>query len=162
MNIFSEFDQFCMQKALQEAKTAFQEDEVPIGAVLVHEGKILVSGHNEVEKNKDATCHAEMVVIRKASKILEDFRLINTTLYVTVEPCLMCLGGLILSRVGEVVWGCPDLRHGADGSFCQIPIERHPIHRIRTRSGLFAQESKELLQTFFQEKRERKRNLNAL
>ncbi len=158
MDIFTLADQLYMQEALEEAKIAFEKDEVPVGAVLVYQGKIIARGHNSVEKEKDVTCHAEMVCIRNASQTLGDWRLVDTTLYVTLEPCSMCLGALILSRVKEVVWAAPEPRHGALGSFCMLPIKEHPIHQIQTRSGLRKEEAKHLLQTFFREKRERRRN----
>lgn len=146
-----------MRIALEEAQKSFLADEVPVGALLVKEGKILARAHNVVERKKDATAHAEIEVIREATKILDDWRLVNTTLYVTLEPCLMCMGATILSRIKKIVWGCKDPRHGASESLIDIQALSHPIHTVEIVSGLMAEESKELMQKFFRKKREEKR-----
>ncbi len=146
-----------MELALKQARIAFDKNEVPIGAVLVHENKVLSKAHNQVEFFKDATCHAELFCIKEGSKILGDFRLQETTLYVTVEPCIMCLGAAILSRVKQIIWGCSDKRHGALGGLVNLSFLKHPIHQVETFSGLMEDEAKYLMQTFFQKIRKEKK-----
>jgi tRNA(adenine34) deaminase len=147
-----------MQEALKEAQIAFEEDEVPIGAVLVHEKKIIAKGRNSVEVSALAMNHAEVNCLKEGAKILKNWRLINTTLYVTVEPCIMCIGAIILSRVKKVIWGCPDLRHGGCGSITNLLTLSHPIHQVVGQGGLLEEEAKELLQTFFKKKRNNERS----
>src|ERR1700761_6222819 len=108
-------DEKFMLEALKEAWKAFLKDEVPVGAVLVQDNRIIARGHNQVEMLKDATAHAEMLCITSGEAALENWRLIDTTLYATIEPCCMCAGALFLSRVPTLVWGAPDIRHGANG-----------------------------------------------
>ena len=153
MREFTDEDMRFMRLALDEARVAFEQNEVPIGAILTFENKVLATSHNQVEFFKDATCHAEILCMKEGAKILGDFRLIETTLYVTVEPCLMCFGASILSRVKKIVWGCGDMRHGALGGLIDLSKLKHPIHTPELVSGLFAEESKLLMQTFFQKRR---------
>lgn len=150
---FSEEDQFFMQQALQEAQVAFAMGEVPIGAVLVWEGSILAKAHNLVETRQDATVHAEMLCLRQASQVLQNWRLINTTLYCTLEPCAMCAGAMLLSRVKRLVYAAPDIRHGADGSWCTLLSQIHPTHRLSVERGLLADPSADLLRRFFRKRR---------
>ncbi len=157
MREFTDDDKLFMSLALEEANLAFEEKEVPIGAVMVHEKRVLAKAHNKVEAFKDATCHAEIFCIKEAAKILGDFRLVETTLYVTLEPCIMCLGASILSRVGTIVWGCSDKRHGALGGLIDLSFLKHPIHQVQILSGLMADESRSLIQKFFKERRSENR-----
>lgn len=150
---FSKEDQFFMQQALQEAQAAFVMGEVPIGAVLVQEGNILVKAHNLVETRRDATAHAEMLCLQKASQVLQNWRLLKTTLYSTLEPCSMCAGAMLLARVERLIYAAPDLRHGADGSWCSLLSQRHPTHRLAVERGLLAESSAELLRRFFRKQR---------
>lgn len=143
-----------MYQALQEAEKAFVLQEVPVGAVLVKNNVVIARGHNLIEQEKNPTKHAEIVCIEKACQIFQDWRLEECTLYVTLEPCPMCLGALIQARVKKVVWGAKDPRGGALGSFCNLIEKPHPIHQIESIGGIFADESKELLQKFFQMRRE--------
>ena len=147
-----------MREALKEAKRAFQEDEVPIGAVLVHEGKIIARGHNQVELLKDATAHAEMLCLTSGASVLENWRLLGTTLYCTLEPCTMCAGAMLLSRVHTLVWGAPDIRQGACGSWVNLFNQPHPCHTLEIRSGVLQAESADLMRQFFQKKRNEKCN----
>ncbi len=146
-------DEAFMAEALRQAWIAFQKEEVPVGAVLVHEGKIIARGHNQVELLKDATAHAEMLCITAGASALEDWRLLETTLYCTIEPCPMCAGALLLSRVKTLVWGAPDLRHGAGGSFIDLFAEKHPTHSIEIRKGIYEAEAAHLMKTFFEMRR---------
>lgn len=149
-------DEKFMLEALKEAWKAYLEDEVPIGAVLVSEGKIIARGYNQVEMLNDATAHAEMLCITSGAAALENWRLNGTTLYSTIEPCSMCAGALFLSRVHRLVWGAPDLRHGANGSWVDLFAKEHPIHCVEVKNGVLADYAGELMRQFFREKREEK------
>lgn len=153
MREFTDEERVFMGLAMSEALEAFEKKEVPIGAVLVYENDVLARAHNQVEFFKDATCHAEILCIKQGVKRIGDFRLNDTTLYVTVEPCIMCLGASILSRIKRIIWGCSDKRHGACGGLIDLSILKHPIHQVEMASGLMADEARELLQTFFQKRR---------
>jgi len=146
-----------MHLAIKEAKKAYQMGEVPVGAVLVCNNEVIARAHNLVETRQDASAHAELLCISKASKNLNNWRLLNATLYSTLEPCSMCAGGIFLSRVGTVVWGAPDLRHGANGSWINLFEPTHPTHQVKTRKGVLADLSCELMKSFFQNRRCQKR-----
>ena len=145
-----------MQEALKEARKAYKEGEVPVGAVLVWNGKVIARGHNQAELLKDATAHAEMLCMGSGAAVLENWRLLDTTLYCTIEPCCMCAGALFLSRVKRLVWGALDVRHGANGSFCDLFALKHPTHSIEVTSGILADECGALIQEFFRERRNQK------
>lgn len=149
-------DQRFMLAALKEAWKAFQAKEVPVGAVLVHKGSIIARGHNQVEMLKDATAHAEMLCLTAGSSAMSDWRLEETTLYCTVEPCSMCAGAMLLSRIKALVWGAPDIRHGANGSWVDLFAQKHPTHEIELRSGVYAEYSAALMRDFFQARRKEK------
>lgn len=152
-------DEKYMLEALKEAWKAFCRDEVPVGAVLVHEGRIISRGYNQVEMLKDATAHAEMLCITAGEVALENWRLINTTLYVTIEPCCMCAGAMFLSRVPTLVWGAPDLRHGANGSWINVFEKTHPTHTMNVRSGVLHEYAAMMMRDFFQKRRQQKKAL---
>lgn len=147
-------DIFYMNEACKEAAKAFEADEVPIGAVLVFQEKIIARAHNRVEELQDASAHAEMICLRLAMKYFNSWRLLDTTLYSTLEPCSMCAGTLLLSRVSTLVWGARDIRQGASGSWVDLLNIRHPMHKLEVRSGIMEEESGDLLKKFFQKKRE--------
>lgn len=149
-------DEKFMLEALKEAWKAFQKDEVPVGAVLVKEGRVIARGHNQVEMLKDATAHAEMLCITSGEAALDNWRLAQTTLYSTIEPCCMCAGALFLSRIPHLVWGAPDLRHGANGSWINVFEKIHPTHTISIRNGVLEEHAAILMRDFFQKKRKRK------
>lgn len=151
-------DERFMLEALKQAWKAYQDEEVPVGAVLVHKGKIISRGYNQVEMLKDATAHAEMLCITAGEGALENWRLADTTLYVTIEPCTMCAGAMLLARVPTLVWGAPDLRHGANGSWVNLFEKQHPTHSIQVRSGVLADHCAGLMRDFFQKRREEKKN----
>ncbi|WP_455244059.1 tRNA adenosine(34) deaminase TadA [Petrachloros mirabilis] len=144
-----ERDQAFMQLALDEAARAIALDEVPIAALLVHDGEILARSHNYREVWQDPTAHAEMLVIREAAKLLGSWRLINTTLYVTLEPCAMCLGAIILARIPRLVFGARDPKAGACGSVLNFTNEVRLNHRVEVTGGMLEQESQQLLKDFF-------------
>lgn len=142
-----------MQLTIQQAALAPTVGEVPIAAVLVHNGQILASAHNLRETLQDPTAHAEMIVIRQAAEYLHTWRLTETTLYVTLEPCPMCAGAIVQSRIPRLVFGAWDPKAGACGSIFDIPTERRLNHRVDVTGGILEQESRSLLQNFFRAKR---------
>lgn len=146
-------DEFFMQEALCEAKKAFEKNEVPVGAVLVYQNKIIAKAHNQVESLQDATAHAELLCLKQGAKVLGNWRLLKTTLYCTLEPCSMCAGAMILSRIQRLVWAAPDLRHGADGSLFQILNKDHPVHQIIVERNVLKEPSSSLLKEFFKKQR---------
>jgi tRNA(adenine34) deaminase len=148
-----------MEEALKEARLAGERGEVPVGAVIVYEGEVIARAHNRVEELQDATAHAEVLCLRLASSRLENWRLLKATLYCTLEPCSMCAGAMILSRLEKVVWGAPDLRHGAHGSWVNLLDQPHPIHQLKGCGGVMQKESSELLKAFFQKRRRDERSL---
>jgi len=143
-----------MQLAIQQAALAPAAGEVPIAAVLVHAGTILASAHNLRETWQDPTAHAEMIVIRQAAEQLRTWRLTDTTLYVTLEPCPMCAGAIVQSRIPRLVFGAWDPKAGACGSIFDIPTERRLNHRVDVTGGILEQDSQALLQEFFRTKRD--------
>ncbi len=142
-----------MYAALQEAEKAFAEDEVPVGAVVVQNNKIIGRGYNQIEKLKDATAHAEMIALTSASNHIGNWRLNECTIYVTLEPCIMCTGALLAARISELYFGANDLKFGACGSVYNLAEESKTNHTIKVYSGILAKESEDLLKTFFNKKR---------
>ena len=140
--------------ALNEAQRALEEDEVPVGAVMAHEGRLIARAHNQVVCLKDPTAHAEMIAITQAASFLKNERLNGATLYVTVEPCSMCAGALVLARVERLVFAAPDAKAGACGSALNIPKTKALNHRIEIIGGVLAEASAALLREFFQKKRQ--------
>lgn len=151
---FSELDNHFMLQALQLADRAAQEGEVPVGAVIVNEhNEVIGEGYNQPIIYHDPTAHAEIVALRAAAKTLANYRLLNTTLYVTLEPCSMCAGAIIHSRVKRVVYAIRDPRTGASGSMFDILNTNKLNHRVEVESGLLGEVSSKKLKTFFAEKR---------
>ncbi len=143
-----------MQRALALAKRAKDSDEVPVGAIIVYKGKIIAQAHNQIECLKDPTAHAEMIAITQAASFLRSKWLKGCRLYVTVEPCLMCAGALVLSRIDKVIFGTADSKTGAFGS--KIDINRLRLnHKLKVKPGILAKESVKLLQEFFKGKRKK-------
>ncbi|MGA3083285.1 MAG: tRNA adenosine(34) deaminase TadA [Thermodesulfobacteriota bacterium] len=143
-----------MTLALKEAEKALQEDEVPIGAVLVSSGgKVIAADHNRTRQNNDPTAHAEILVLRKAARVLNNFRLPGTMLYVTIEPCLMCAGAVIQARVDQVVFGTADPKGGALGSIYDVSKDGRLNHRFEVISGVLETDCRELIQKFFEVRR---------
>lgn len=153
----NEDEQF-MLEALKEAWKAFKADEVPVGAVLVKGGRVIARGYNQVEMLQDATAHAEMLCITAGENALENWRLADTTLYCTCEPCSMCAGAMLLSRVPSLVWGAPDKRHGANGSWIDLFQEVHPTHAIQIRRGILEGPCGTLMTEFFRLQRQKKKS----
>jgi tRNA(adenine34) deaminase len=142
-----------MSEALKEAKKAADKDEVPVGAVVVQEGKIISRGHNQVELLRDATAHAEMLALTSAENSSGAKWLIGASLYVTLEPCAMCAGALVLARVKHIYYGAQDPKSGACGSVVNIANHKKLNHRIKVKGGIMREECGELLKEFFRKKR---------
>ena len=145
--------EFYMSEALKEAKRAFEEDEVPVGAVIVHQGRIISRGYNQIERLKDPTAHAEMIALTSATNFLGSKWLNESTLYVTIEPCSMCAGALVLARVKHVYYGAKDPKTGACGSVVNIINHKKLNHRISAKGGILGEECGALLKEFFKRKR---------
>jgi len=146
-----------MRAALAEAADARAKGEVPIGAVIVLDGAIIGRGHNLRETGEDPTAHAEMLAIRQAAEAIGHWRLLETTLYVTLEPCVMCMGALILARIPRLVFGCRDPRAGACGSIYDFSRDERFNHRVAISEGILADECSELVRSFFMDLRARRR-----
>jgi tRNA(adenine34) deaminase len=142
-----------MRLALDEAKKAAAEDEVPVGAVVVHNGKVLAADHNRICTRRDPTAHAEVLAIRAAARRLKNERLCDTILYTTIEPCSMCAGALVLARVSLVVYGASDLKAGAGGSLLNILQHPQLNHRTDVLGGILERPAARLLRSFFRKKR---------
>jgi tRNA(adenine34) deaminase len=149
----SESDLEFMRAALEEARTAAERGEVPIGAVIVHEGKIIARAHNRTLTDNDPTAHAEMVAIRAAAQIIGNHRLNGTSLYVTVEPCAMCAGALIQARVAKLIYGCAEQKGGAVRTCFQVLDHPAVNHRVEITSGIMAEECVAVMQHFFAQRR---------
>jgi tRNA(adenine34) deaminase len=146
-------DEYFMRLALREAERALEHDDVPIGAVIVHEGEVLAAARNERELRGDPTAHAEVLALREASAGLGTWRLLDTALYVTLEPCAMCAGAIVLARVPRVVYAADDPKAGAAGSVLDVLAEPRLNHRPVVARGLLAGEAADLLRAFFASRR---------
>ena len=146
-------DERFMQAALAEAEAAESDGEVPIGAVVVLDGRIVGRGHNRVEGSKDPTAHAEIIAIGAAAQTLDSWRLDETTIYVTLEPCHMCAGAIVLARIGRLVYGARDPKAGACGSLAMVPQDLRLNHRAEIVPGVLAEECGAILEAFFRAKR---------
>jgi tRNA(adenine34) deaminase len=146
-------DEYFMRLALREAALALDHDDVPIGALIVHEGEVIAAAHNERELRADPTAHAELLAVREAARVLGSWRVLDTVLYVTLEPCAMCAGAIVLARVPRVVFAAPDPKAGAAGSVLDVLAEPRLNHRPQVASGLLAEDSAALLRAFFAARR---------
>lgn len=143
-----------MALALEEAKKGFEADEVPVGALIVDQNQNLIaSAHNETERQESVLAHAELLAIRRASEKLGNWRLSGCTLYCTLEPCVMCMGAIQLSRIERLVCGAPDKRLGGLGSFIDLTEKKHPFHTVCCERGILSEPSAELLKKFFRDRR---------
>ena len=138
-----------MRQALREAEIAFEQDEVPVGAVIVHEGKIIGRGYNQIERLKDPTAHAEMIAVTAAANHLNARRLEGCTLYATLEPCPMCAGAIVMARIPTLVFGAFDAKAGACGTLMNIVEDKRLNHSVHVVGGVCDKESEELLKRFF-------------
>ena len=146
-------DEHFMRLAIREAQRAVEHGDVPVGAVLVREGEVVGAGHNERELRQDPTAHAELLALREAARLQRSWRLLDTVLYVTLEPCAMCAGAIVLGRVPRLVYGTPDPKAGAAGSVLDVLAEPRLNHRPEVAGGLLAQECTALLVDFFSTRR---------
>ena len=146
-------DEDYMALALREAARAWEEDEVPVGAVVVLDGRVIGKGHNQRERLSDPTAHAEMIAITAAAEAIGSWRLDGATLYVTLEPCPMCAGALVNARIKRVVFGAEDPKAGACGTLFNIPEDERLNHRLEVVGGVLAEEGGSILTSYFREKR---------
>jgi tRNA(adenine34) deaminase len=142
-----------MRLALREAARAPEHDDVPVGAVIVHSGEVIGSGHNEREVRADPTAHAEMIALREAARTLGSWRVLDSVMYVTLEPCAMCAGAIVLARLPRVVFGASDPKAGAAGSVLDVLDEPRLNHRPQVERGLLGEECADLLRAFFARRR---------
>ncbi|MGE4357020.1 MAG: tRNA adenosine(34) deaminase TadA [Candidatus Omnitrophota bacterium] len=153
-------DEFFMREALKEAEKALGKDEVPVGAVIVHKDRIIARGYNQMRTLNDPTAHAEMIAVTSAASVLKDMRLLDCTLYVTIEPCSMCAGALVLARIERIVYGADDPKAGACGSVLNIVQNKKLNHRIKVTKGILKEDCSRIIQEFFRIKRLIKATLN--
>ena len=146
-------DERWMKVAISEANLAINEGEIPVGAVLIQNGKLVAKAHNQPILNHDPTAHAEVEVLRKAGKKLKNYRLSKSTLYVTLEPCAMCLGAIMHARIERIVFGASDPKTGVCGSKADLTSETFFTHKVKVDGGVLEEENKEILQSFFQSRR---------
>jgi len=142
-------DEYYMRLALREAERALDHDDVPVGAVIVKDGEVIGAGHNEREVRHDPTAHAEMLALREASAAVGSWRVLDAVMYVTLEPCTMCAGAIVLARIPRVVFGADDPKAGAAGSVLDVLNVPQFNHRPQVDSGLLAREAGDLLRAFF-------------
>lgn len=143
-----------MKLALKEAKKAFEKKEIPVGAVIVKNGEIIASAHNKKEEKNDATAHSEILAIQKASAITKNWRFNDATMYVTLEPCFMCMGAIMEARIGRLVYATKDEKRGAAKSVIKM-TEVNKYHKIVIKSGVCKEESEKLIKTFFEKLRKK-------
>ena len=148
-------DEYWMQKALELARKAELQDEVPVGAIIVKDNQIISEGWNQPIQNHDPSAHAEMQAIRNAGHSLQNYRLIDTTLYVTLEPCSMCVGAMIHARVKRLVFGAYDVKTGAAGSALGLISDAVHNHKVEVLGGVLEKDCREMLQQFFKKKRKK-------
>jgi tRNA(adenine34) deaminase len=151
--VFFPRDEYFMRLALREAERALEHDDVPVGCVIAHGGEVIAAGSNERELRAYPTAHAEVLALREAATALETWRLSDVVLYVTLEPCAMCAGAMVLGRVPRVVYGADDPKAGAAGSVFDVLREPRLNHRPHVAGGLLAEDSAELLRAFFSSRR---------
>jgi tRNA(adenine34) deaminase len=142
-----------MRLALREAAQALEHEDVPIGAVIVKDGELIGAGHNERELRADPTAHAEMIALREAARSLHSWRVLDAVMYVTLEPCAMCAGAIVLARIPRVVFGTPDPKAGAAGSVLDVLGEPRLNHHAQVQSGLLESDCAEILRSFFASRR---------
>ena len=148
-------DELAMRQAIEQASRARAHDDIPIGAVIVRAGEVIAGAHNERERRRDPTAHAEVLALRAAAEALGSWRVLGSTLYVTLEPCAMCAGAIVLARVPRVIFGAADPKAGAAGSVLDVLTEPRLNHRPEVRGGVLGEECGELLRAFFRARRGR-------
>ena len=161
MAVIKSVEEKYMKEALKQAKKAYALGEVPIGCVIVHEGKIIGRGYNRRNTDKNTLAHAEITAINKASKVIRDWRLEECTLYVTLGPCQMCAGAIVQARIPEVVMGCMNPKAGCAGSILNILEMPQFNHQVKVTRGILEAECSQMLKTFFEELRIRNKQEKA-
>ncbi len=150
---YMENDEKYIKEAIREAKLAALDDEVPIGCIIVKNGEIIARAHNQRDKTNNPLGHAETLAIKKASEVLNDWQLVGCDLYVTIEPCLMCAGAIIQSRINRVIYGAPDIKGGAFGSSLNVLDAKNINHRPEIIGGILADECSQIIKDYFKSKR---------
>ena len=152
-SLFFPRDEYFMRLAIREATRALEHDDVPIGAIVIKDGEVVGSGHNERELRADPTAHAEMIALREAARTLGSWRVLDSVMYVTLEPCAMCAGAIVLSRIPRVVFGAWDPKAGAAGSVLDVLDTPQLNHRPTVQGGLLEEDCGDLLRAFFADRR---------
>ncbi|HFU4054189.1 TPA: tRNA adenosine(34) deaminase TadA [Streptococcus suis] len=158
MNYTLEEKEYFMSQALVEAEKSLAKDEIPIGCVIVKDGQIIGRGHNAREELNQAIMHAEVMAIQEANQVEGNWRLLDTTLFVTIEPCVMCSGAIGLARIPQVVYGAANQKFGAAGSLYDILTDQRLNHRVTVESGVLEETCIEMMQDFFRKRRKQKKN----
>jgi len=147
---------YYMGEALKEARKSLEKEEIPIGCVIVKDGKIIGRGHNAREERNQAIMHAEIMAINEANQVEENWRLLETTLFVTIEPCVMCSGAIGLARIPEVIYGATNQKFGGAGSLYNILTDERLNHRVSVETGILQDDCAKIMQDFFRQRREKK------
>ena len=153
---------YFMQEALKEAQKSLAKDEIPIGCVIVKDSQIIGRGHNAREELNQAIMHAEIMAIQEANRTVGNWRLLEATLFVTIEPCVMCSGAIGLARIPQVIYGAPNQKFGAAGSLYDILTDERLNHRVQVEKGVLQADCAAIMQTFFRQGRERKKEAKRL
>ncbi|MDW8751327.1 tRNA adenosine(34) deaminase TadA [Streptococcus suis] len=157
MNYTQEEKEYFMNQALAEAKKSLEKEEIPIGCVIVKDGQIIGRGHNAREELNQAIMHAEVMAIQEANQVEGNWRLLDTTLFVTIEPCVMCSGAIGLARIPQVVYGATNQKFGAAGSLYDILTDERLNHRVEVETGILEEDCAQIMQDFFRQRREKQK-----
>ncbi|MFM0785759.1 tRNA adenosine(34) deaminase TadA [Streptococcus suis] len=157
MEYTHEEKEYFMNQALQEARKSLEKDEIPIGCVIVKDGEIIGRGHNAREELNQAIMHAEVMAIQEANNVEGNWRLLDSTLFVTIEPCVMCSGAIGLARIPQVVYGATNPKFGAAGSLYDILTDERLNHRVEVEKGILAESCAKIMQDFFRQRREKQK-----
>ncbi|HEM6272452.1 TPA: tRNA adenosine(34) deaminase TadA [Streptococcus suis] len=157
MHYTDEEKEYFMRQALEEARKSLEKDEIPIGCVIVKEGQIIGRGHNAREELNQAIMHAEIMAIQEANRVEGNWRLLETTLFVTIEPCVMCSGAIGLARIPRVIYGATNQKFGAAGSLYDILADVRLNHRVEVGKGILEEECAQMMQDFFRQRREKQK-----
>ncbi|HFU4476123.1 TPA: tRNA adenosine(34) deaminase TadA [Streptococcus suis] len=155
MHYTDEEKEYFMRQALEEARKSLEKDEIPIGCVIVKEGQIIGRGHNAREELNQAIMHAEVMAIQEANRVEGNWRLLETTLFATIEPCVMCSGAIGLARIPRVIYGATNQKFGAAGSLYDILADVRLNHRVEVKKGILEEECAQMMQDFFRQRREK-------
>ncbi|HEM4282500.1 tRNA adenosine(34) deaminase TadA [Streptococcus suis] len=157
MNYTHEEKEYFMTQALQEARKSLEKDEIPIGCVIVKDGQIIGRGHNAREELNQAIMHAEVMAIQEANRVEGNWRLLDSTLFVTIEPCVMCSGAIGLARIPQVIYGATNKKFGAAGSLYDILTDQRLNHRVEVEKGILEESCAQIMQDFFRQRREKQK-----